>query len=336
MSALGSAKAARDTLSASFTAAGVRPGGVLLVHSSLRACGPVPGGADTVIDALLDAIGPEGTLVIPTLSYLFTTREEPRFDVRTTPTNLGAIPAAALRRSGALRSLHPTHSCAALGPRAAAVTGSHDRDDTPVGPNSPFAHVRSLGGQVAFLGCGTRCNTSVHGVEEQCDPLPAFLFEPAPCAYELVDGDGRETTTVHRRHGFAGVAQRYERVEALLPPGALTRGPIWVSRAAPTSASSSEVSAGAGAGAGADVALFHKDEATSATSANAGGGGCGGSGGGGEMVVMDARAMWAAAAAALAADPGALTEALEGSEEAHCLVQGSCGAFRYRVVPVNV
>ena len=72
--------------------------------------GSVPGGADTVIDALLDAVGPHGTLCLPTLSYLFTTPESPIFDVRSTPTNLGAIPEAFRRRPTAVRSVHPTHS----------------------------------------------------------------------------------------------------------------------------------------------------------------------------------------------------------------------------------
>ena len=114
-----------EALSAQFLAAGVRPGGVLLLHSSLSSLGIVPGGADTVIDALLHALGPSGTLVFPTLSYLFCTKESPAFDVRSTPTNLGAIPSAALRRAGALRSLHPTHSCCALGARAEEVVGRH-------------------------------------------------------------------------------------------------------------------------------------------------------------------------------------------------------------------
>ncbi len=50
-------------------ALGVRPGGVLLVHSSLRSLGPLPGGAESVIRALLAVLGPDGTLLMPALSY---------------------------------------------------------------------------------------------------------------------------------------------------------------------------------------------------------------------------------------------------------------------------
>ncbi len=92
----------RSRFTSDLLAAGVRPGGPLLVHSSLSALGggevAVTGGAETVLDALLDALA-GGTVVIPTLSYLFTTPASPLFDVRSTPTNLGALPAAALRRA---------------------------------------------------------------------------------------------------------------------------------------------------------------------------------------------------------------------------------------------
>lgn len=214
----------RESLTASFLSAGVRRGGILLAHSSLSAFGHVDGGADAVIDALLDALGPSGTLVIPTLSYLFCTRESPMFDVRTTPTNLGAIPAAFLRRANARRSEHPTHSCAAIGPAAADILGAHAADTTPVGGGSPFRRVRDCGGQVAFLGCGTRCNTSIHGVEETLSKTPAYLYSATPVEIEMTDAAGETRRVVHTRHGFDSTAQRYERLESLLPPSAISRG----------------------------------------------------------------------------------------------------------------
>ena len=71
---------------------GVRPGSVLLVHSSLRAMGPVAGGPETVIRGLLQALGPDGTLLMPALSYAHVTSATPLFDLRRTPSNVGAIP----------------------------------------------------------------------------------------------------------------------------------------------------------------------------------------------------------------------------------------------------
>jgi aminoglycoside N3'-acetyltransferase len=144
--------AARTRLAADLRAAGVREGCPLLIHTSLSAVGRVPGGASTVIGALLDAVGPSGSLVIPTLSYLYTNAETPTFDVRKTPTNLGTIPETFRLMPGVARSMHPTHSCAAIGPHTLELLGEHRHDRSPVGKNSPFRRVRDLEGQVAFLG----------------------------------------------------------------------------------------------------------------------------------------------------------------------------------------
>jgi aminoglycoside 3-N-acetyltransferase len=273
-----------ESLADDFRKAGVRSGAVLLCHSSLSSFGHVDGGAETVIRALLAALGPEGTLCIPTLSYLFTTETNPVFDVRSTPTNLGAIPAAFLRMPGVMRSVHPTHSVAALGPQAAAVTENHWRDTTPVGEHSPFRRVRDLAGQVAFLGCGTRCNTSIHGVEEAMATPPPYLLQAAPITYTVTDAAGQTRTVAHRRHDFAGTGQRYERVVPLMPPGTYCSG-----RA--------------------------------------------GTGGGAVIHVLDAPAMWAVAAAALAADPLCFVDPVPAGAESHVLVAGAGGeVWRYRVV----
>ncbi len=56
----------RESLAGELAAFGLRRGNVLLVHSSLSALGWVCGGAVAVVQALLDALGPDGTLVVPT------------------------------------------------------------------------------------------------------------------------------------------------------------------------------------------------------------------------------------------------------------------------------
>jgi aminoglycoside 3-N-acetyltransferase len=137
-----------NDLVAGFQAVGIKSGIPVLVHSSLSSLGKVEGGPDTVIDALVTTCGPDGTLCLPTLSYLYTTPSSPTFDVRTTPTNLGAIPETFRRRPFVQRSVHPTHSVSAVGPQADAVLGRHHLDTTPVGENSPFRRVRDLRGQV--------------------------------------------------------------------------------------------------------------------------------------------------------------------------------------------
>lgn len=53
-----------ERLTADLCRLGVVAGDVVMVHASLRAVGPVPAGADGVIDALEAAVGPRGTLLL--------------------------------------------------------------------------------------------------------------------------------------------------------------------------------------------------------------------------------------------------------------------------------
>ena len=133
-------------------------------HSSLRSLGPVPGGAETVVRGLVEALGPDGTLLMPALSYARVTPEQPLFDVRLTPSNVGALPETFRTRPGTLRSIHPTHSVCGVGRLAAELLGRHIEDRTPCGPRSPFHLLPEYGGQILMLGCGLRPNTSMHAV----------------------------------------------------------------------------------------------------------------------------------------------------------------------------
>lgn len=206
---------------------GVRPGGVLLVHSSLgafaRSTDRVPGGAQTVIDALLAAIGDEGTLLLPALSYETVTRTNPVFDARTTPSNVGTIPETFRRRPGVVRSLHPTHSVCAAGARAAELTAGHLADSTPCGEHSPFHRLPKADGQILMLGCSLMPNTSMHAIEELVEP-PYLFGEAYGCA--LTDAEGVTVRKRYRPHGFRGWQQRYDRVADVLAPPALRTGPI--------------------------------------------------------------------------------------------------------------
>lgn len=161
---------ARDRMAEEFVRAGLRPGGVALVHSSLRSLGLVPGGADTVIEALRTALGSGGTLLMPALSHEFVNYEQRIFDVLRTPSCVGALTEVFRCRSGVLRSLHPTHSVCGIGPAAQRILSEHHLDSTPCGERSPFRRLRDIDGQIVFIGCGTRCNTSMHGVEELVEP----------------------------------------------------------------------------------------------------------------------------------------------------------------------
>jgi aminoglycoside 3-N-acetyltransferase len=222
-------------------ALGLRPGGTLLVHSSLRALGPLPGGPQALIQALLQALGPEGTLLMPALTYARVTPQNPVFDLLETPSNVGLIPETFRRLPGVQRSLHPTHSVCGLGPLAAALLEPHAQDSTPCGPHSPFRALPERGGQVLMLGCGLEPNTSMHAIEELV--VPEYLFDP-PLTYTLRLPGGETRRKRYTPHNFRGWQQRYDRLGGLLSalgpfsaPGpfsarGLRRGPVLQAQAA--------------------------------------------------------------------------------------------------------
>lgn len=214
-----------DRLAADLRALGVREGEVLLVHASLRSLGlPASLGcrAETAVRGLLEALGPRGTLLMPALSYASTGASSPFFDARSTPSCVGGLTEYFRTRPGTLRSVHPTHSVCGLGPRAEELLGAHANDATPVGPNSPFSKLPQAGGQVLFLGCGLRPNTSMHGVEEHI--VPPYLYGEE-VTYRIILPGGSETSMTVRSHNFAGWEQRYDRLEGLMQDS-LARGAV--------------------------------------------------------------------------------------------------------------
>lgn len=216
MSTLLDAQGAQRRIASDSLSAGLRPGGIVLVHSSLSSMGRVPGGPETVIRGLTRALGPEGTLLLPALSYEHVGARQPVFDLLRTPANVGVIPEHFRKRPGTVRSVHPTHSVCGIGPRLHDILGEHHLDQTPCGEHSPYRKLRDLSGQILFLGCGLRPNTSMHGVEELAKA--PYLFGEM-VAYRIILPDGGEMSLRCRRHSFAGWRQRYDRVESLLRPG---------------------------------------------------------------------------------------------------------------------
>ncbi|MBR6784426.1 MAG: AAC(3) family N-acetyltransferase [Clostridia bacterium] len=203
-------------------ALGIEKGDTLLVHSSLRSLGGAT--AKEVVDGLLAAIGEEGTLVFPTLSYMNCNPNNPFFDYFETKSNVGYLPEY-FRTSvkGVVRSMCPTHSCAALGKNAEYVVSGHRLDNTPCGANSPFRRIKELGGKILFIGCGMNCNTSMHAIEELSEP--DYLFG-GDCEYTFTDKDGSSYKANCRSHGFKGVVQCYYRLADLLNDDELKKGNI--------------------------------------------------------------------------------------------------------------
>lgn len=155
---------------------GIEKGDVLLLHSALTAIGKVDGGAETVIDAFLEAIGEEGTLVMSTLTGWFAP-----FDAATSPSIVGYLSEAFRNRPGVLRSLHPVHSVAAYGKMAEYITRDHDKCATGCGEGTPYLKIAELGGKAMLLGVDMDRNTTMHSMEEAIDAKYLLTLDiPAP------------------------------------------------------------------------------------------------------------------------------------------------------------
>ena len=182
----------RSSLAVQFLALGVRPGSVLVVHASMKSLGWVCGGPFAVVEALRDALGPAGTLVVPTHTpdnsdpaqwrsppvpanwWPVIRAEMPGFDPELTPSHwMGAIAELVRTWPGARRSNHPHTSFAALGPAAVDIVSDHRLDDM-LGERSPLGRVYQHDGDILLLGVDHACNTSLH-LAEYRQPHPARM-----------------------------------------------------------------------------------------------------------------------------------------------------------------
>jgi aminoglycoside N3'-acetyltransferase len=140
---------------------GVPSGGILLVHTSFRAVRPIKGGPLGLIEALLAAVGPEGTLMMPS----WTGDDDEVFNPLVTPASrdLGVVADVFWRLPGVVRSNHP-FALAASGPQGLRITCG-EIYIPPHAPGSPIGRVYELNGQVLLLGVGHDADTTLHLAE---------------------------------------------------------------------------------------------------------------------------------------------------------------------------
>lgn len=190
---------------------GIRAGGITMVHTSMSTLGWVIGGSETVVRGLLDALGPDGTLMAyaswadhvyalsdwPEEHREAYRAEPPRWDPATgeVDRDYGRIPERLRTWPGALRSVHPEASVVAVGPQAGWLTAAHEDG---YGAGSPFARLVEADGQVLMLGAPLETVTLLHHAE-------AIAAAPGKrtVTYEiaLADGTTRSYTDIETSHG---------------------------------------------------------------------------------------------------------------------------------------
>ncbi len=193
-----------SSLLSDLRALGVSEGDVLIVHSRMSSLGWVAGGPQAVVEALLAAVGPSGTVVMPTQSAQLSDpagwsnppvpaewvdiirAETSAYDPDMTPTRgMGQVVECFRTHPATIRSSHPTLSFAANGPAAHQIIDGHPL--TPgFGEGSPLSRLYDLDATVVLLGADHGSNTSLHLAEHRADwPSKSWSSTGAPM---LVDG----------------------------------------------------------------------------------------------------------------------------------------------------
>lgn len=173
----------KETLKKQLTALGIKPGDALIVHSSLKSMGWIAGGPQAVVEALIETLGREGTLVMPAQStdnsdpsywmnppvpenWHQPLREQlPAFDPFLTPMRgMGKIPETLHRHPETIRSPHPSHSFIAWGKHAKEWMSEQPIEDS-FGPNSPLGKMMKSEVKIVMIGTRFDSCTALHYAE---------------------------------------------------------------------------------------------------------------------------------------------------------------------------
>ncbi|KAA0959070.1 AAC(3) family N-acetyltransferase [Planococcus sp. ANT_H30] len=162
---------------------GIVAGDALMVHSSLKSMGWIAGGAQAVVEALLETITEAGTIVMPAQStdnsdpsywmqppvpenWHQPIREQlPAFDPHLSGLRgMGKIAECFHSHPATIRSPHPSHSFAAYGKQAAEWMSEQPLEDS-FGEKSPLAKMLQVDVKILFIGVGFDSCTALHYAE---------------------------------------------------------------------------------------------------------------------------------------------------------------------------
>ena len=151
----------------------------------------------------MDAIGPDGTMVVPTYylpgGTIANAAKDPDyvFDPTVHGSNLGALPSAFLTCPGVRRSMHPTHSVSAVGKHADYVTADHHKAASVFGPGSPWHRFIELDGKLLGVGISMGPVTFYHRLEDEMgDAFPLPVKRPE--THRMRCRDARALSTRYR------------------------------------------------------------------------------------------------------------------------------------------
>jgi aminoglycoside N3'-acetyltransferase len=226
---MGEVQITKEHIVRDLRALGIKEGGHVGASLSFKSIGHVSGGPEAFVDALIEAVGYDGTLMMNSytrFSRLSKVRSDETghiFDHRTTEGTTGLIPETLRKREGSLRSRHPTNSMTAIGNAAIFLTEGHDESATAY---MPYSRLAEINGKILCMGLGDR----LIGIRHEAQYLAGLLsVVPFKIGVKYRDDDGNVKLFVRRDKG--GCIKRLpELVPALREAGMIKEGKVGMAR----------------------------------------------------------------------------------------------------------
>lgn len=192
---------------------GLKASDYVMMHSSMKSVGNVEGGADTVVDALMEYFS-EGLLMMPTHTWAQMSSSYSVFDPEHEPGCVGIIPNIFMKREGVIRSLHPTHSIAAYGKMASEYVKGEENCTTPCTPGGCWDRLRKINAKLLLVGVNHIKNTFIHSVEEVFDVPERFTDKPVDFQIKMPDGSLKNVKMYrHFNPNTAHISESYQKLE---------------------------------------------------------------------------------------------------------------------------
>ncbi len=166
-------------------------GATVIVHSSMKSIGEVNGGAETVLNSLIDIIKElDGTLIIPTHTWTNIGKDCVTLDLMKPETNLGIIPTLALNHREGVRTENPTHSAVLFGDptHILELISGEGCVFTPTSPNGLYGKLNNDNCFVLLIGVGQEKNTFLHAVDEILETKDRMDTTPTPVSIRYLNG----------------------------------------------------------------------------------------------------------------------------------------------------
>ncbi len=172
---------------------------ILMVHSSVNNMKPMyTDGPLELVRMLTSFCGPDKTLVMPAFYFgdpaiggaYATFSQNPRFDLKRMPSQMGLATELFRRTPGVVQSRHPVYRVAALGPLAKPLTAGHEFCEYPSGIGSPFDFMAKHNTLIIGIGKPFQVLTQAHHAEAVMgDEFPVPRGSGESLAVTVIDGN---------------------------------------------------------------------------------------------------------------------------------------------------